>query len=258
VQVHHAAAVAPTDRGFMATISASGPASSAPASVGPPLSRPAQLATGVCLVAAALTNGLAQYVGELLKPDLDDFSTQIAWGVEHPAVHVTEQTALLGSMLVLPLGLLGLASITRWAAPRLTAVGIVFTLWGMWGFHNVVALGYGAGTVGPGVIGPEAAVALNDGYLDHTGTMLTALLPHLVGSFLGLLLLSAAGLRGRSLPGPPLWLLVGFLLWDFLLPSVGPLEPHLLLAVSLAWLGFHVLRLPHSQWSNPGQRVSAA
>jgi hypothetical protein len=155
-------------------------------------------------------------------------------------------------MLVLPLGFLGLAHVTRWAAPRLTAVGLVLTLWGMWGFHNVVALGYGAGTVGPGAIGVDAAVALNEGYLDHLGTTVTALVPHLLGSFLGLVLIAIAGLRSPSLPKVPLVLLLGFLVWDFLLPAVGPLEPHLLLAVALAWLGVTLLRMPQSEWRNPG------
>jgi hypothetical protein len=217
----------------------------------PPLSRAARIATGLCLIAAGLTNGLGQYVGDLLMPELDDFSAQIAWGADHPGIHVTEQTLLLLSMGLLPLGLLGLANLTRWTAPRLTAAGLVLTLWGMWGFHNVVALGYAAGTVGPDAIGVDDAVALNEGYLDHVGTAVTALFPHLLGSFLGLILLSVAGLRGRSLPRVPLFLLIGFLLWDFLLPSFGPLEPHLLLAVALGWLGVHVLRLPQSQWLHP-------
>ena len=62
-----------------------------------------------------------------------------------------------------------------------------------------------------------------------------------------------AGLRGRALPRVPLALLVVFLVWDFLLPTAGPLEPHLLLAVSLCWLGVHVLRMPQARWRNPGQ-----
>ncbi|MCD6641136.1 MAG: hypothetical protein LT071_14655 [Nocardioides sp.] len=218
----------------------------------PPLSRAARLGAGVCLVAAGLTNGLGQYLGELLMPEHEDFSAQIRWGADHPGVHVAEQTALLVSMLVLPLGLLGLAQVTRWAAPRLTAVGLVLALWGMWGFHNVVALGYAAGTVGPEAIGTDAAVALNEGYLDHLGTMVTALLPHLLGSFVGLLLLAIAGLRSVSLPKAPLVLLVAFLVWDFLLPSWGPLEPHLLLAVALAWLGVTLLRMPQAEWADPG------
>jgi len=37
--------------------------------------------------------------------------------------------------------------------------------------------------------------------------------------------------------------------WDFLLPSVGPLEPHLLLMVALVWLGVHLARMPQRVWS---------
>jgi hypothetical protein len=218
------------------------------ATAAPPLSRAAQVATGLSLLGAGLTNGLGQYAGELAMPDHEDFSAQIAWGADHAGVHAAEQTLLLVSMGLLPLGLLGLAHLTRWAAPRLTAVGIVLTLWGMWGFHNVVALGYAAGTVGPGAIGVDDAVALNEAYLDHVGTAVTALFPHLLGSFLGLLLLAGAGLRSRSLPRAPLVLLVAFLVWDFLLPSWSVLEPHLLLAVALGWLGVDVLRMPGSRW----------
>lgn len=220
----------------------------------PPLSRAARLAVGVSLIVAGLTNGLGQYLGELFTPaDLADFSAQIRWGVDHPVLHTLEQSALLVSMLFLPLGLLGLANITRWTAPRLTAAAVVLILWGMWGFHNVVALGYAAGTVGPEVIGVDPAVALNDGYLQHAGTTITALLPHLVGSFFGVLLLAIAGLRGRLLPRVPLILLVIFLVWDFLLPTVGALEPHLLLAVALGWLGVHVLTMPQAAWQAPVQ-----
>ncbi len=201
---------------------------------------------------AGVTNGLSQYVGELLMPELADFSAQIRWAADHPGIQAVEQTLLLVSMLALPLGLLTLAHLTRWAAPRLTAAGIGLALWGMWGFHTVVALGYGAGTVGPGAIGTDAAVALNEGYLDHAGTIGTALLPHLVGSFFGVGLLAIAGLRSRSLPRAPLILLLVFLAWDFLLPTVGVLEPHLLLAVALGWLGLVVLRLPQRVWHNPG------
>ena len=44
-------------------------------------------------------------------------------------------------------------------------------------------------------------------------------------------------------------LLIVFLVWDFLLPSVGPLEPHLLLMVALVWLGMHLVRMPQRIWS---------
>lgn len=225
--------------------------SSAVATTAPPLSRTIQIGLGACLILAGLTNGLGQYVGELLMPELDDFSAQIRWGAEHPGLHGAEQALLLVSMMFLPLGFFGLAQVTRWAAPRLTAVGVALTAWGLWGFHNVVALGYAAGTVAPSAIGVDHAVELNEGYLDHVGTAVMALFPHLLGSFFGLLLVAGAGLRSRALPRVPLVLLMAFLVWDFLLPAFGPLEPHLLLTVSLVWLGVHVTRMAPEVWRNP-------
>ena len=49
------------------------------------------------------------------------FDEQIAWGASHETAQRVEQTLLLVSALVMPLGLLGLAQVTRWRAPRLTA-----------------------------------------------------------------------------------------------------------------------------------------
>ena len=218
----------------------------------PPLSRAAQVGAGLSLILAGLLNGGSQYLTHLLTGDHGDFSDQIRWGAEHPGPHQAEQAALVASMLFLPLGLLGLAHLTRWAAPRLTAVALVLVLWGMWGFHNVIALGYAAGSVGPDAIGVDAAVRLNEAYLEHLGVTLLALAPHLLGSFVGLLLLTIACWRSGRLPRVPLVLLAAFLVWDFFLAPVGPLEPHLLLAVALCWLGVHVLRMPVRTWSaNP-------
>ena len=215
----------------------------------PPLCRAAQVATGLSLILAGLLNGGSQYLTHLLTGDHGDFSDQIRWGAEHPGPHQAEQAALVASMFFLPLGLIGLAHLTRWAAPRLTAVALGLALWGMWGFHNVVALGYGAGSVAPDAVGVDTAVRLNDAYLDHVGVVLTALAPHLIGSFVGLLLMTLACWRSGRFPKVPLCLLAGFLVWDFFLGPVGPLEPHLLLLIALCWLGVHVLRMPVRTWS---------
>ena len=169
----------------------------------PPLSRAARLGAGACLIAAGLTNGLGQYVGELLMPELADFSAQIRWGAEHTAVHTAEQTALLVSMLVLPLGLLGLANVTRWAAPRLTGVGIVLTLWGMWGFHNVVALGYAAKPSARARSAPTPRSRSTRGSSTTSAPRSPPCCRTCSGSFLGLLLLAIAGLRSVSLPRAP-------------------------------------------------------
>lgn len=217
----------------------------------PPLSRLIRWGAGTCLILAGLLNGGAQYAGHLAAGDLQ-FSEQIRWGVEHPTFHAVEQTASLASLLFLPLAVLGLAQLARWRSPRLTAVATGLALWGMWGFHNILALGYTAGVVTPGVLGTDAAVALNDAFSSNPGVVAVALIPHLVGSFLGLLLLSVSCWRSQVLPRGALVLLVAFLLWDFLAAPVGPLEAHLLLLVALCWLGVAVLRLPDERWAGIG------
>lgn len=216
--------------------------------VTPPHSTHLRTGLGLCLVLGGVLNGGSQYVVELLSPDHDEFSDQFSWGLDHPVLHQGEQFALVLSMLFLPLGFLALAQVTRWHTPRLTAVATPLVLWGMWGFANVIGLGYAAGSVGPGAIGVDASVRLNDAFLEHPGVLASALFPHLIGSFLGLLLLSIACWRSGVFPRVPLVLLGGFLIWDFTLPSAGPLEPHLLLMVALVWLGVHLIRMPQRIW----------
>jgi hypothetical protein len=218
-----------------------------------PTSAPARtprlkLLAGVSLLLAGLLNGLPQYLIELLTSDQADFSEQIRWSIDHRGVHVAEQVALLLSTLFMPIGVLGLAWVAHHSRPRLTAVATVLAVWGMWGFHNVLAMGYVSGTVAPEAVGVDAAVRLNDGLIEDPGTLLTALLPHLVGSFFGLILLAVACWRSGAFPRTPLVLMVVFLVWDFALPADPPFEPHLLLVVAWCWLGVHLLRMPSDVW----------
>lgn len=218
------------------------------AAVVPPYSHQIRRGLGLCLILGGILNGGSQYLVEAFTPDHEEFSEQFQWGLSHPVLHQSEQFALMTSMLFLPLGFLAIAQITRWHAPRLTVAASLLTIWGMWGFTNVIALGYAAGSVGPGTIGVDASVELNDGFTEHTGVLVGALFPHLIGSFIGLMMLCAAAWRSGVFPKPPLVLLIAFLVWDFTLPSFGPLEPHLLLMVALGWLGLHLIRMPHRVW----------
>lgn len=213
----------------------------------PPYSRAVRLGVGTSLVLAGLLNGLPQYLFSVLVGDMT-FSEQIAWGAQHDTAQRLEQLALVVSALFMPLGLLGIGQVTRWHAPRLTVVAVPLVLWGMWGFHNVLSMGYVAGTVAPTVLPLQQAVRLNDALPGEAGTVVVALVPHLLGSFLGVLLLTVAAWRSQVFPRVACALVALFLVWDFLLPSAGPLEPHLLLAVGWTWLGVTLLRMPDAVW----------
>jgi hypothetical protein len=213
----------------------------------PPFSRALRIVAGLALIAAGLLNGLPQAVIAAISGDIG-FDEQIAWGAQHATAHTLEQTALVLSSLVMPIGLLGLAHVCRFRAPVLTAVATPLVLWGMWGFGNVLAMGYVSGTVAPSVLSVADAIALNDGLADQPGVVATALVPHLVGSFLGLIILGVAAWRARAVPRPAVALLIAFLVWDFLLPPLGPVDPHVLLVVAWGWMGVHLLRMPHAEW----------
>jgi hypothetical protein len=243
----------PEDVAVTTVATSTGPS---PVATAPPFSRALRIAAGLCLVTAGLLNGLPQFLVEFVTQGQESFSDQIAWSRENALLHGAEQTALVVSSLVMPLGLLGVAHVTRFRAPVLTAVAAPLVLWGMWGFGNVLAMGYVAGTVAPAVLDVDSAVALNDGLGAHAGVVATALVPHLIGSFLGLILLSVAAWRSRAFPRAAAALLVAFLVWDFLLPPLGPVDAHVLLVLAWGWMGVHLIRMPDAVWRG-ADRVAA-
>jgi hypothetical protein len=213
----------------------------------PPLSRSIQFAVAACLVLAGLLNGGLQYVDHLTAGG-GDKRAQIAWGLEHHAVYQVVWTGVMFSSVFLLIGFLGLAQVTRWHVPRLTAVATVLTVWGMWGFGNVLAGTYVAQVVTADVFGVDDAVTpIDEGYLKDSGMIAASLAPHLIGSFLGILLFAIACWRS-GLPRVPAVLLIVFLVWDFGLSPIGFLEPHLLLMVALVWFGVAVARMPQERW----------
>ena len=218
----------------------------APAVPAPPYSRALQLAAGTCLVLAAVTNGLSQYVGDLVTGD-GDFSDQIRWGAEHVGFHRTEQVLLVVSALFMPLGLLGIAHVTRWTARRLTLVAVPLMLWGMWGFHNVLAMGFVSGTVTPQVLSVDDAVQAQRraGVGPGCRRDRAAAAPDRHRSSACCCSASPPG-APAAFPKVPCALVVAFLVWDFLLPTVGLLEPHLLLFVGWTWLGVASCAMPHT------------
>lgn len=213
-----------------------------------PYSSLVRRATGACLVLGGLTNGLVQYVQHLVVPEAASVE-EMRWGLDHSLYLHVEQSLVVLSALFMPLALLGVAQVTRWTSPRLTLVSVPLLMWGMWGFHNILSTDYLVRTVAPTTLPLHEAAALNDVLVSDTGLLVTALLPHLVGSFFGAVLLSIAAWRSGSFSKVATGLVIAFLLWDFLVPPYGVLEAHLLLAVGWAWWGVDLIRMPRQVWN---------
>lgn len=218
------------------------------APVGAPYSRQIRIAAGVCLVLGAITNGLVQYVQEFVVPD-GSVADEVSWRFDHQLYLHVDQGLVLLSALVMPLAVLGVAQVTRWTSPRLTLVAVPLLLWGMWGFHNILSTDYFLRTFVPGVLPVREAVVLEESLFSDTGLVVMSLVPHLVGSFLGAVLLSIAAWRSGRFSRVASGLVIGFLAWDFLLVPFGPFEAHLLLAVGWAWWGIDLIRMPHEHWA---------
>ncbi len=222
--------------------------------IAPPLSVAIRRAVAASLILAGLLNGGLQYVDHLTAGD-DEQRELITWGLAHHGIYQAVWFGVMLSSIFLLLGFLGLAQITRWHTPRLTFVATGLTVWGMWGFGNVLAGTYVAQVITPDLQGVDPAVKLiEDGYLKDWGMIAGSLAPHLIGSFFGILLLAIACWRSGFGRWPAV-LLIAFLMWDFLLVPVGPLEPHLLLLVALVWFGAKVARMPHREWL--GERATS-
>jgi hypothetical protein len=205
-------------------------------------------AVGVCLVLGALTNGLTQYVQHLVMPEGEGVE-EMRWMLAHPLYLHVDQSLVVLSALFMPLALLGVAQVTRWSSPRLTLVAVPLLLWGMWGFHNILSTDYLVRTVAPSVLPLREAVALDEVLLSDAGLAVMALLPHIVGSFLGALLLSIAAWRSGGFSRTASGIVIAFLVCDFLLPPFGVLEAHLLLTIGWAWWGLDLIRMPHERWA---------
>lgn len=128
-------------------------------------------------------------------------------------------------------------------------------LWGMWGFHSILTGGVLSGPIAVRALGVDGAVAFNEGMMTDPAGFWIAPFPHIVGSFLGVLLLTIAAWRSGVFPRAACAIVVAFLVWDYFLPPVGQLlEPHLLLLVGWTWLGIALFRMPQSVWSGAGHR----
>jgi hypothetical protein len=214
--------------------------------------RPAPWGRGLAiagLVVGAAGNTAQAVLGQWVdRPD--KVADQIVFANEHPALVTV--TCVVGTVAVpfMAIGFLAAARFLRGAMRRTGTVAAVLLMLGMWGFMAVQTAELIQLTA---MLDPEGAAAAT--YLDgmDSQVLLGVLFgaPFMIGCFFGVLMLSIALLvKGAGVPRwiPASWLV--FILLDFLVGSVGPVDPHWLYLLGAVGLAVHLGRDGGRAWQN--------
>jgi hypothetical protein len=208
---------------------------------------------GAGLAATALVLGAAGNTAQAVLGQIIDrpseVTDQIALANERPVV-VTAM-CVLGTVAVpfMAAGFLAAARFLRGRARRTGTVAAVLLVLGMWGFLAVQTAELIQLTAMLDPAGTEAATYLQG--LDGQ-PLLGALfgLPFMAGTVLGMLILTIGLLATGAVPRwiPATWL--AFIVLDFSIGAVGPVDPHWLYLAGAVGLAVHLVRDHGRAWAN--------
>jgi hypothetical protein len=215
-------------------------------------SRPAPFGArlaAVGLVVGAGGNTAQAALGQIVdRPDT--VAEQIALANERPTL--VTLMCLLGTVAVpfMAIGFLAAARFLRGRLPRTGGLAGVLLVLGMWGFLAVQTAELIQLTA---MLDPDGGAAAT--YLDGMGdNVLLGLLfgaPFMLGCVLGMLTLTIGLLvKGCGVPRwiPATWL--AFIVLDFSIGGVGPVDPHWLYLAGAVGLAVHLLRDRGRAWAN--------
>jgi hypothetical protein len=197
-------------------------------------------AGAVALVVGAGLNTTQAALGQVLGERPEDVADQIALA--------NERTGLVGSMVLvgtfavpfMAVGFLAAAQELRRRAPRTAYVAATFLLLGMWGFlaMHVAEVLQLVAMLEPG--GREAAMWMNGLESEPLLGILFGF-PFMIGCVVGMLTLSIGMLVTGAVPRwiPALFLV--FILLDFSIGAVGPVDPHWLYFAGAVGLATHIV-----------------
>ncbi len=214
--------------------------------------RPAPWGPGLAIAGLVIGAGgntaqaaLGQFVD---RPD--EVADQIVYANQHPTLVTI--TCVVGTVAVpfMAIGFLSAARFLRGAMRRTGTVAAVLLVLGMWGFMAVQTAELIQLTA---MLDPEGAAAAT--YLDgmDSSVLLGVLFgaPFMLGCVLGVLTLSIGLLvKGAGVPRwiPASWL--AFILLDFSIGAVGPVDPHWLYLLGAVGFAVHLGRDGGRAWQN--------
>jgi hypothetical protein len=214
--------------------------------------RPAPFGPGLAIAGLVLGAGgnTAQAALGQLADRPEQVADQIVFANDHPTLVTV--VCLVGTVAVpfMAIGFLAASRFLRGAMRRTGTVAAVLLVLGMWGFMAVQTAELIQLTA---MLDPDGAAAAT--YLhDMDSNVLLGVLfgaPFMLGCVLGMLTLSIGLLvKGAGVPRwiPASWLV--FILLDFSIGSVGPVDPHWLYLLGAVGFAVHLGRDGGRAWRN--------
>lgn len=233
------------------------PASTTPAgTIGPAGPTTRLRPFGAALAAAALVLGAAGNTAQAVmtqllggRPETIDDMTALA--ADSPALVTAMSVAGTVALPFMALGFVAAAHLLARQARRTGRIAGTLLVLGMWGFLGLQLTGLvQIRALVDGEAGLAAATWMQGLQQDPLLGVLFAL-PFMAGTVLGMLVLTIGLLaRGAGVPRwiPGAWLV--FIVLDFTVGAVGPVDPHWLYLLGAVGLAHHVLKDGARAWKN--------
>ena len=239
------------------TIAGTVPVSTTPAGTSEPDSTATRVRPfGATLAATALVVGAAGNTAQAVMTQLiggrpETIDDMVAVAAESPSLVTAMSVTGLLALPFMALGFVAAAHLLARRARRTGRIAGTLLVLGMWGFLGMQVSGLlQIRALLDGEAGLGAATWLDTVQSDPLLGVLFGL-PFMVGAVLGMLVLNLALLaRGAGVPRwiPGAWLV--FIVLDFTVGAVGPVDPHWLYLLGAVGLAHHVLKDGARAWTN--------
>ena len=203
------------------------------------------------LVLGAAGNTAQAILTQVMGGRPETIEEQVVLAAASPALVTAMSVTGTVALPFMALGFVAAAHLLARRAPRTGRSAGTLLVLGMWGFLALQLTGLlQIRALLDREAGLAAATWLNNLQSDPLLGVLFAL-PFLAGTVLGMLALTVGLLvKGAGVPRyiPGMWLV--FIVWDFTIGAVGPVDPHWLYLLGAVGLAHHVIKDGGREWSN--------
>jgi hypothetical protein len=209
------------------------------------------------LVVGAGLNTAQALIAQFLDERPDTVTARIAWANANETGAWAAALAGVLAVAFMAIGFVAAAHVLRQRARKTGATAAGFLLIGMWGFFaiEVAELFELAAMLDPE---GEPAAQFLDSLAEHPLIGVLFGVPFLVFAPLGVLVLTIGALLKGGMPRWVAAAWLAFIVLDFTIGAVGPVDPHWLYFIGAVGLAVHIGRGTDGAWANAGRPSNLA